>query len=124
MNVTLYQTLYGIYSPNCGFDNLIMSWGHNEYLYQVMTDCLAKEALYIIRFHSFYPAHREGAYQHFMNEFDKEMLPGLKLFSHYDLFSKDDERYRGFASVLSRTREEVHSHRTQLVIPFMFLKAY
>lgn len=87
-----YQSLYGIYKPYCGFDNLLMSWGHDEYLYQVMKGCLPKEALYIIRYHSFYPAHRENAYEYFMNAFDKEMLPWLKIFSHYDLYSKTDEK--------------------------------
>ncbi|MBS3902760.1 MAG: hypothetical protein KGZ30_00050 [Anaplasmataceae bacterium] len=32
----LYQTLYGIYSPGCGLDSVHMSWGHDEYLYQVV----------------------------------------------------------------------------------------
>jgi inositol oxygenase len=28
-----------------------------------------------------------------MSDFDKEMLPWLKLFSHYDLYSKVDETF-------------------------------
>ncbi|ETO10954.1 inositol oxygenase [Reticulomyxa filosa] len=31
-----YNTLYGIYQPKCGLDQVIMSWGHDEYLYQVI----------------------------------------------------------------------------------------
>jgi len=31
-----YNTLYGIYEPNCGLDNVLMSYGHDEYLYQVV----------------------------------------------------------------------------------------
>ncbi len=69
-----YQTLYGIYEPHCGFDNVHLSYGHDEYLYQVVKNYLPKEALYIIRYHSFYPAHRESEYQHLMNDFDHEMM--------------------------------------------------
>lgn len=88
----LYQTEYGIYAPGCGLNKVHMSWGHDEYLYHVVKNHLPEEALYIIRYHSFYPAHREGAYQHLMNEKDKEMLPWLQLFSKYDLYSKSEEK--------------------------------
>jgi hypothetical protein len=30
-----YQSLHGIYTPNCGLDKICMSWGHDEYIYQV-----------------------------------------------------------------------------------------
>src|SRR5690349_17532848 len=30
-----FNTKYGIYSPNCGLDKVTMSWGHDEYLYQI-----------------------------------------------------------------------------------------
>src|SRR5581483_8915595 len=30
-----YQTKYGIYEPHCGLDNVKLSWGHDEYIYQV-----------------------------------------------------------------------------------------
>ncbi len=88
-SIPVYQTKYGIYEPHCGFDNLHMSWGHDEYLYYVVKDYLPKEALYIIRFHSFYAAHKEGAYKHLMNDHDKDMIKWLKLFNQYDLYSKD-----------------------------------
>ena len=55
----IYSTKYGMYSVNCGLDQCLMSWGHDEYLYRVLTNhptCkLPEEALYIIRYHSFYP---------------------------------------------------------------------
>lgn len=86
-----YQTLFGIYQPGCGFDNLFLSWGHDEYLYQVLKDKLPQEALYIIRFHSFYPAHTSGAYSYFMNAHDNAMMTWLKLFQKYDLYTKNDE---------------------------------
>lgn len=86
----LYQTKFGIYKKACGFDSLHMSFGHDEYLYQVMKPYLPEEALYIIRFHSFYPAHKEGAYDHFMNDKDRTLLKYLQLFSRYDLYSKEN----------------------------------
>lgn len=92
INIPLYQTQYGIYSPGCGLDKVHMSWGHDEYLYHVVKDYLPLEALYIIRYHSFYSAHREGAYEYLMNEQDKQMLPWLRIFSRYDLYSKSSEK--------------------------------
>ena len=68
-----------------------MSWGHDQYLYSVVKDYLPEEALYIICFHSFYAAHREGAYGYFMDDYDKKMIKWLRLFSQYDLYSKDLE---------------------------------
>ena len=88
MHNPLFQTLYGIYEPQCGLENVRMSWGHDEYLYQVVKDYLPKEASYIIRYHSFYAAHKEGAYEYLMNDFDKQMMPLVHLFSTYDLYSK------------------------------------
>ncbi len=32
----LLQSENGIYKPNCGLDNVMLSWGHDEYLYGVM----------------------------------------------------------------------------------------
>lgn len=90
-NNPFYNCENGIYTPGCGLDNITMSWGHDEYLYMVLKDqsTLPPEALFIIRYHSFYAAHREGAYQHLMNENDKQMVDWLKLFSSYDLYSKE-----------------------------------
>lgn len=88
----LYQTQYGIYEARCGLDQVHMSWGHDEYLYHVVKDYLPPEAGFIIRYHSFYSAHREEAYTYLMDEGDKQMLPWLKLFSKYDLYSKVHER--------------------------------
>jgi inositol oxygenase len=87
-----YQTELGVYEPGCGLDNVDMSWGHDEYLYHVTKDYLPKPALYMIRYHSFYPAHREGAYGHLMNQQDRELFRWVRLFSPYDLYSKSTER--------------------------------
>jgi len=83
-----YGTELGIYEANTGLDNVTMSWGHDEYLYQVTQDYLPKEAQYIIRYHSFYAAHSAGEYRHLMNAQDVEMMTWVKRFQPYDLYSK------------------------------------
>lgn len=85
------QTQYGIYKPQCGLDNVHISWGHDEYLYQVVKNYLPAPALYIIRYHSFYAAHKEEEYTHLMNDYDKKMMKWVKLFNKYDLYSKSSE---------------------------------
>ncbi len=88
----LYQTNYGIYKPGCGLRNVHMSWGHDEYLYYVVKNYLPKEAAYIIRYHSFYAAHYDGAYSYLMDDYDKEMFTWVRLFNKYDLYSKSSQR--------------------------------
>jgi inositol oxygenase len=69
---------------------------------------LPKEALSMIRYHSFYPWHREGAYRHLMNTADEAQLQAVRAFNRelhlpvqldealtslllaYDLYSKSD----------------------------------
>jgi inositol oxygenase len=46
----------------------------------------------MIRYHSFYPAHREGAYGHLMNDRDSQMFRWVRAFNPYDLYSKGVER--------------------------------
>lgn len=84
-----YMSTYGIYSPHCGLDNVQMSWGHDEYLYHITRDYLPEPALYMIRYHSFYAQHREGAYDHLLNDHDQEMFKWVKKFNPYDLYSKN-----------------------------------
>ncbi len=82
------QTPNGIYAEGCGLDNVHLSWGHDEYLYLVTKDYLPQEALWMIRYHSCYPIHREGAYAHLLNERDEEALRWARAFNPYDLYSK------------------------------------
>jgi inositol oxygenase len=91
-NDEFYSSKLGIYKPGCGLDSLIMSWGHDEYLYQVVKDqsTLPPAALAMIRYHSFYPWHFEGAYREFMNDEDRNKLAAVKAFNPYDLYSKSD----------------------------------
>ena len=37
-----YNTELGMYQPGCGIENLLMSWGHDEYLYQVTSQYLCQ----------------------------------------------------------------------------------
>lgn len=84
---------YGNYQKNCGFDQLYMSYSHDEYLASVLENkCeLPCEAIYLIRYHSFYSWHtpvNKRAYTHLADEHDWKMLPLLKLFQKSDLYSK------------------------------------
>jgi len=88
-----YQTKLGIYETNCGIENLQMSWGHDEYMYMICVGngcTLPPEALYTIRFHSFYPLHQAGSYSYFCTDFDREMIPWLQKFSKCDLYTKHE----------------------------------
>ena len=91
----LYNTKYGIYLKNCGLDKVMLSWGHDEYMYHIAKEnlTLPQQALAMIRYHLFYPWHQENAYQYLMDEHDKEMLDAVRKFNKYDLYSKTDQRY-------------------------------
>ncbi len=84
-----YNSKYGVYSPSCGLRNVHMSWGHDEYIYQMVKDRLPEPGLYMLRYHSFYSQHRENAYDHLMDDHDREMFKWVKLFNPYDLYSKN-----------------------------------
>lgn len=64
-----------------------------QYLYNVFKhqSSLPREALAMIRYHSFYPWHREGAYRHLMNDKDGQLLSAVQAFNIYDSYSKYDE---------------------------------
>lgn len=102
----LYSTQFGMYEENCGIEKLLMSWGHDvnlflfisisrclqlkknvfllkEYLYNVLkhNKCkLPKEALQIIRYHSFYPWHTAGDYKYFEIESDENIKKWVNIF--------------------------------------------
>jgi inositol oxygenase len=83
-----FQSRLGIYQPNCGLNQVTMSWGHDEYLYHAVREYMPEPALYMIRYHSFYAQHREEAYGHLMNEHDRAMFVWVRRFNPYDLYSK------------------------------------
>ncbi len=87
-NNPVYQTKYGVYEPNCGLDNVKISFGHDGYIAEVLKNYLPMEALYMLRYHSFYAWHRHGAYDYLCNEQDRAMLPWVLKFNPYDLYSK------------------------------------
>ena len=89
----IYSTKHGIYTPGCGLDNVMLSWGHDEYLYHICKEqsTLPDEALAMIRYHSFYPWHSAGGYRWMMNEKDERMMAAVKAFNPYDLYSKSDD---------------------------------
>ena len=90
--VPAYQTPCGIYAEGCGLDQVHLSWGHDEYLYHVTQPYLPEPAQYMVRYHSFYPCHREGAYGHLMNTHDREMFAWVRAFNPFDLYSKSGAR--------------------------------
>jgi len=85
----------GMYAEHCGMDNILMSWGHDEYLYQALknhSECtLPKEGMWCIRYHSFYPWHDQGDYTDICNNDDINTLEWVKEFNQFDLYSKIDE---------------------------------
>ncbi|CAN1812564.1 Inositol oxygenase 2 [Linum perenne] len=86
-----YNTKTGVYSQGCGLNNVMMTWGHDDYMYLVAKEngtTLPSPGLFIIRYHSFYPLHKGNAYQHLMNDEDRDNLKWLKIFNKYDLYSK------------------------------------
>ncbi|XP_021765384.1 inositol oxygenase 1-like [Chenopodium quinoa] len=94
-NNPAYNTKYGMYSEGCGLENVLMSFGHDDYMYLIAKEnntTLPSAALFIIRYHSFSALHTAGAYKYLMNEEDKENLKWLHIFNKYDLYSKSKER--------------------------------
>lgn len=89
-----YNTKYGIYEANCGLDNVLKSWGHDEYLYWVLkhnNSALPEEALAMVRYHSFYPWHSSNNYSHLENQHDRDMKKWVQLFNTYDLYTKSSK---------------------------------
>ena len=92
-----YASELGIYKERCGLDNALMSWGHDEYMYQVLKKngtTIPEEGLSIIRYHSFYPWHTSGAYAHLASRHDEEVTkPWVQEFNRFDLYSKTDHPF-------------------------------
>ena len=95
-----YNCFNGIYELNCGFDNIHMSYGHDEYLSSVLkknNTKLPNEAIYLIRYHSFYAWHNPKnssirGYTNLASMYDWKMLPLLKAFQKADLYSKVEKK--------------------------------
>ncbi len=106
----VYSTKMGIYSQNCGLDNVKMSWGHDEYIYQIMKDYLPEEGLYMLRYHSFYSQHRDNAYDFLLNDHDKKMFEWVDKFNPFDLYTK---------APVAKNPEELRPYYEELVAKFL-----
>jgi len=87
-----FQSRVGVYKEGCGLQQVHLSWGHDEYIYHVCKKYLPEEALYMLRYHSFDPWHRENDYEHLCNERDRAMLKWVRAFNPYDLYTKSHQR--------------------------------
>jgi inositol oxygenase len=88
----VYSKKNGIYHPGCGLNAVTFTWGHDEYLYQVLegNGCsLPEEALYVIRYHSAYVIHTEKEYRHLWDKKDRKLMKWVSLFQKFDLYPKD-----------------------------------
>lgn len=86
-----YNTACGMYEKNVGLENVLFCWGHDDYMYEFArrnAPKLPEAALYMLRYHSFYPWHQHNAYMHLCNKKDVEMLEWVKKFQKFDLYSK------------------------------------
>lgn len=147
-----YNTKYGMYEPNVGLEKLTLSWGHDEYMYQVLKHnktSLPQHALNIIRFHSFYPWHSSGDYEYLMKPEDEETKKWVLTFK-WVMFSSfiwvyiiltnalvitpqslrfvheinESTRYWRTLAVLSRLDWQVHSGCIGMVIRSSYCIAY
>ncbi|CAE7562632.1 Miox [Symbiodinium sp. CCMP2456] len=92
-NHPVFSTTNGIYHPGCGITKLMFSWGHDEYMYQMLkfNGCsIPEHGLNMIRLHSFYPWHDKGAYSHLESQEEAETKKWVKEFNKFDLYSKAD----------------------------------
>merc|ERR1712217_665083 len=90
----VYGSELGMYEQKCGISNLILSWGHDEYMYQVLKEngcTIPEDGLNMIRLHSFYPWHDRRAYTHLEAPEDVETMKWVKEFNKFDLYSKGDD---------------------------------
>ena len=78
LNIADYQTPLGVYAANAGLDKVTLCWGHDEYMYLVARDYLPEPALYMIRYHSFYPGHSTSAYDGLFNDHDRKMFEWVR----------------------------------------------
>lgn len=95
----IYGSKLGIYEEGCGLDNVVITFGHDEYLFRVLTDAVKDggssfppEALHPIRYHSAYVIHTAGQYDYLLSERDRQWMPILHKFrDHIDLYTKRGE---------------------------------
>ena len=92
----VYSTTTGAYDEHCGLSKVLMSWGHDEYMYHVLrhNGCSIPEpGLFALRYHSFYPWHQDGAYQHLTSIQDNTLIDLVHQFNEHDLYTKSGAVY-------------------------------
>ena len=109
-----YRSDFGVYKPGIGLDKVIMTWGHDEYLYQVLKNqsSLPEEALFAIRFHSLYPLHtaKDQRYIALMDDSDRKNLIWAQKLNQYDLYSKSDTMYSQDVSLVAEYKTLVERY--------------
>lgn len=93
-NIRNRDNKLSIYRMDTGLSNVHISYGHDEYLYQVLqrtTHNIPMEGLYMIRYHSLYAWHQDGCYIELEDEQDRQMKPWVQRFNKYDLYTKDNK---------------------------------
>ncbi|KAF6167952.1 hypothetical protein GIB67_020522 [Kingdonia uniflora] len=72
-NNPAFNTKYGIYSERCGDDYMYLAAKENK-------TTLPFAGLFIVRYLSFYPLHKSGAFKYLMNDEDDKNLKWLHIF--------------------------------------------
>ena len=106
---SVYSTKTGIYKEHCGLDNVLFTFGHDEYFAEVLHQAvlerakkhpslprLPSEAIHMIRFHSAYVWHtprmtsgrEDTGYDFLADDKDYDQLVLLKMLQKSDLYSK------------------------------------
>ncbi|WP_062260258.1 inositol oxygenase family protein [Endozoicomonas arenosclerae] len=110
-----FNTDFGLYRPGISLDQVTMTWGHDEYLYQVLKNQsrLPEEALFVIRYHSLYPLHsaRDPRYMALMNDQDRQNMKWVEVFNQYDLYSK--------SSLVQKDKKALEKHYKELVAQYI-----
>ena len=93
----LYNTKYGIYYPHCGLRQVVVTYGHDEYLYSVLegnrgNHIFPEQFWQIVRFHSLYPWHTGGDYRHLASKEDDDLLTQVKQFNAERLVGRSRKR--------------------------------
>ena len=79
-----YNKETGIYAPGCGLDAVHFTWSATEYLTLVLLlnhTHLPFEAVFLLRFQSFFSAIDHGAYDVLYSERDRAAMPLLRTFA-------------------------------------------
>ena len=82
-----YSTRLGIYEAGCGLDAVTFSYGHDEYLHEIVRDHVPDEIGWLIRYHSFQSVADDYAF--LFDERDRRLRESdMRVFARYDLYSK------------------------------------